>query len=150
MILDILNNAKMYESLHPGFAKAFAFLRAAQDGLPEVGRYEIDGDKVFALVQKYDTVPAEEAKWEAHKKYIDIQFVYDGSEIIGWDTISNLPEGETFIEEKDSYRYHAPSATPLILHSGMFAILYPQDLHRPKELFETASPVVKIVVKVLL
>ena len=148
MILDVLQNSARYAQLHPGFAKAFAFLEDAQKELPPVGRYDLDGDNVYALVQQYDTIPAEETKWEAHKKYIDIQFVHAGAEIIAWDTIGNLPEGEAFDEAKDRYLYKAPTKSPLELAAGTFAIFYPEDLHRPKELCRAACPVTKIVVKV--
>ena len=51
MILDVLANSARYEGLHEGFKKAFDFLKEAHKNLPELGRYELDGDKVFALVQ---------------------------------------------------------------------------------------------------
>lgn len=149
MILDVLSNSARYEGLHPGFDKAFAFLKEAQKELPAVGRYELDGDRVYALVQQYDTIPAENTKWEAHKKYIDIQFIHAGAEVISWDNISRMPAGQAYNPDKDCYVYQAPGASPLELQAGTFAIFYPEDLHRPKELFKTAGPVTKIVVKVL-
>ena len=149
MIVDVLKNNARYIGLHPGFAKAFAFLEAAQKELPEVGRYEIDGDKVYALVQQYNTVPSSDAKWEAHKKYIDIQFVHEGTEVIAWDSIENLPAGEPFDEAKDRYLYYGEDKSPVELHAGTFAIYFPEDLHRPKEQYKTSSPVTKIVIKVL-
>ncbi len=148
MILDVLENNARYSKLHPGFAKAFAFLESAQKELPPVGRYDLDGDAVYALVQQYDTIPAEDTKWEAHRKYIDIQFIHSGSEIISWDTIGNLPEGEEYNETKDAYLYKAAGKSPLELEAGSFAIFYPEDLHRPKELCHAACPVTKIVIKV--
>lgn len=149
MIVDVLKNSGRYIGLNPGFSKAFAFLEAAQKELPEVGRHEIDGDKVYAIVQQYDTVPAAATKWEAHKKYIDIQFILSGTEIISWDTIENLPEGVTFNEEKDCFVYIGEDKNPVELHAGTFAIYFPEDLHRPKEQYKASSPVTKIVVKVL-
>lgn len=149
MIVDILKNSDRYAGLHPGFQQAFDFLKKAQQELPPVGRYDLDGDKVYALVQQYDTVPAEETKWEAHKKYIDIQFVHAGSEVIAWEPIENLPAGEIFDEAKDRYLYKAPGSSPVELHAGTFAIYFPEDLHRPKEQLKASCPVTKIVVKVL-
>jgi len=148
MIVDVLKNSARYVSLHPGFAKAFAFLEAAQKEFPEVGRYEIDGDTVYAMVQQYDTVPAADTKWEAHKKYIDIQFIHDGTEIIAWDTIENLPEDVTYNETKDCFVYYGEGKSPVELNAGTFAIYFPEDLHKPKEQYKAASPVTKIVVKV--
>lgn len=149
MILDTLENSKKYENVYEGFKAAFDFLRKAHEDFPAVGKYELDGEKVFALVQEYETVPGEETKWEAHKKYIDIQFVHDGSEIMGWDSINNLPAGESFHEDWDAYLYEGPDATRLELHSGAFAVFFPEDLHKPKGMYKKPSPVKKIVVKVL-
>ena len=121
MIVDTLKNNSRYAALHPSFAKAFAFLEKAQKELPEIGRQEIDGDKIYALVQQYETAPASERKWEAHKKYIDIQFIYSGSEIISWDTIENLPEGTDYNETKDCYVFFGEGKNPVALHGGTFA-----------------------------
>ncbi len=148
MIVDVLKNHARYDGLHSGFKKAFAFLEEAQKELPAVGRYELDGDKVYAMVQQYDTVSESETKWEAHKEYIDIQFVHAGCEVIAWDTIENLPSGEVFDDAKDRYLFKGEKKSPVELHAGTFAIYFPEDLHRPKEQYKKASPVTKIVVKV--
>lgn len=151
MIIDTLENSARYESLHEGFKAAFDMLKGlTKEDVAEAGRHELDGDKLFYMVQLYNTKDASEGKWEAHKKYIDIQFVYEGTEIMSWDSINNLPEGQTYSAEKDCYVYQAPNATDAILSAGTFAILYPEDLHKPSLNYKESSPVVKIVVKVLL
>ncbi len=149
MIVDVLGNSARYEGLHEGFKAAFEFLKKAHENFPELGRYEIDGDKVFALAQEYDTIPGDECKWEAHKKYIDIQFIHDGSEVICWDNIANLPAGEVFDEVKDRYLYKAPGTSPSVLNGGTFAIYWPEDIHRPKEMNGAPCHLKKVVVKVL-
>jgi len=150
MIVDVLENAARYEGLHESFKKAFDFIREAVKNEPEVGRYEIDGDKIFALVQEYEPREVAETNWEAHKKYIDIQYLYSGAEIICWDTIKNLPAGTVFDDAKDRYLYKADSFAPVPLMAGTFGIYFPEDLHRPMEAYNGISPVKKIVVKVLL
>ena len=80
MIFDTLANAQKYYSLHSRFEDAFEFInKAISENLP-VGRYELDGKNLFALVQEYTTKNPEEAKNEAHRKYIDIQCVLSGEE----------------------------------------------------------------------
>ena len=151
MILDYLENCERYETVHPGFKKAFEFLKNAQKELPPVGTYEIDGRDVYAFVQEYDTLPVSETKWEAHKKYIDIQFIHKGCEVIGWDTIKNLPEDQEYNEKGDCYAYKLDNkTTDLEVHAGSYAIFYPEDLHRPKCAYQTPGPITKIVVKVRL
>ena len=91
MILDTLDNAARYESLNSRFAKAFAFLRTV-DGTQELGRHDLDGDACFALVQTYESKPIEKAKFEAHRKYIDVQFIHSGRETIVWAPLSSMKE----------------------------------------------------------
>lgn len=148
MIADKLKNNSLYRNIHPDFAKAFDFLEKAQNDFPEFGKYQIDGDKVFAVVQQYNTISAEDTKWEAHKKYIDIQYIHSGCEVIHWDTFENLPEGTEFDPDNDRYLYPGPDASRLELHGGRFAIFFPEDLHRPMEKYKDSEMITKIVVKV--
>jgi len=150
MILDTLKNSARYCGMNPAFKEAFAFLeRAVRENLPD-GRYELDGDKLYAMVQAYETKNEADTKWEAHKKYIDIQFMISGTEIIGWDSIDNLPADQVYNEEYDCYVYQAPSATALILESGTFAVFYPEDLHKPGQAYPAPAPIKKVVVKIKL
>ncbi|HEY2574566.1 MAG TPA: YhcH/YjgK/YiaL family protein, partial [Verrucomicrobiaceae bacterium] len=91
MIQDTLPLSARYESLSPRFARAFDFLRTV-DGTQSLGRHEIDGDQVFALVQSYATKPVEEALFEAHRKYIDVQFLFSGRETILWAPLATMRE----------------------------------------------------------
>ena len=102
MILDTLENSARYESLNSRFTKAFAYLRTG-DGTQPLGRFDLDGDHCFALVQTYETKPMEKAKFEAHRKYIDVQFIYSGRETILWAPLAAMQE-ETmaYNEEKEA------------------------------------------------
>ena len=149
MIFDTLENSTQYESLNSRFAKAFAFLRTV-DGTQELGRHDLDGDACFALVQTYETKPLEKAKFEAHRKYIDVQFIHSGRETILWAPLSTMKE-ETmaYSEEKDAALWKlTPETTPLHVSAGHFAILWPQDAHAPCIEWEKPEPVFKVVVKV--
>ena len=148
MIADKLKNNALYRGVHPSFDLAFDFLEKAQKNFPEFGRYELDGDNVFAVVQQYPSISAEKTNWEAHKKYIDIQYIHSGCEVIHWDTIENLPEGISFDANNDRYLYPGPDASRIEVHAGRFAIFYPEDLHRPMEQNKESEMITKIVVKV--
>ena len=87
MIFDTIQNCEQYFKLHPQYEKAFAFLKQAMAEFPATGKHEIDGDKLFASVQAYNTL-TEDGKMEAHEKYIDIQCMLSGEEIIGVAPIS--------------------------------------------------------------
>ncbi len=149
MVLDTLANSARYESLNCRFAKAFAFLRTV-DGTQELGRHDLDGDLCFALVQTYETKPVEKAKFEAHRKYIDVQFIHSGRETILWAPLAAMKE-ETmaYSEEKEAALWKlVPDVTPLHMSAGHFAILFPEDAHAPCIEWEKPEQVFKVVVKV--
>ncbi len=149
MIQDTLDNCSRYEVLSPRFAKAFAFLRTV-DGTQSLGRHEIDGDRTFALVQAYATKPLDSALFEAHRKYIDVQFVYRGRETILWAPLAAMKEQTmAYDEAKEAALWKlVPDVTPLHLSAGHFAILFPQDAHAPCVEWEESATVFKVVVKV--
>ena len=149
MIQDTLENAVRYCSLSSRFASAFEFLRTV-DGTQKIGRHDIQGDKVFALVQQYTTKPEQSALFEAHRKYIDIQYLHAGRETLLWAPVAAMKE-ETmpYHEEKDAALWKlVPDVTPLHLSAGHFAILFPEDAHAPCIEWQTPSEVFKVVVKV--
>jgi biofilm protein TabA len=149
MILDTLDNAARYESLNSRFARAFAFLRTV-DGSQALGRHDLDGDACFALVQTYESKPEEKALFEAHRKYIDVQFIHSGRETILWAPLAAMKE-ETmaYSGEKDAALWKlVPEATPLHVSAGHFTILWPQDAHAPCIEWGKPEQVFKVVVKV--
>ena len=147
MIFDTLAHAARYEACHPSFAAAFAFLREhAEDALP-VGRYEIC-DGVYALSQKVDLIPAEQGKWEAHEKYIDIQFIRTGTEGIGVAQTSDLTVTVPYDAEKDCALY-AGKGSICNVRAGAYLVLWPNDAHMPMlQVCRKSASVTKIVVKV--
>ena len=149
MVHDTLAYSSQYEALSPRFAAAFAYLRQV-DGTQPLGRFDIDGDNCFALVQTYTTKAVENAKFEAHRRYIDIQYVHSGKEAIFWAPLTDMKE-ETmaYNPEKEAALFKltdAPSA--LHMKPGHFAILWPQDAHAPCVQWGGPDQVFKVVIKV--
>ncbi len=147
MILDLLDNAARYEPLHPDLAAAFAFLR--QPGLATLatGRHTIAGDRVYAIVQDYDTKPLTEGFLEIHQRYLDVQFVVSGEELIGWAPLANQTEQTAYDSSRDIAFLHG-AAEPIRVQQGQFAIFFPHDAHMPCRTAGTPTRVRKIVVKV--
>ncbi len=148
MILDQLSASAAYESLHPLFPKAFAYLRSF-DLKTEDGKYELQGDDLVAIVQRYRTAPTADKLWEAHQIYGDIQVVYQGLEYCGHADQKTLTVTMPYIAEKDVEKYAAPT-TPtalLTLGRGNFAIFHPQDGHQPGVQIGASSEIVKVVIK---
>ena len=149
MIKDKLENAKIYYSLSERIKKGLTWLN--ENNLNELadGRYELDGDLLFASIQTYNTKL--DAKYEAHRNYIDIQYMIDGCEKIG---IRNLSDCKSVIEydsERDLEFFVDINAKEeyLSLKTGEFMILYPQDAHKPSIAIDNYSKKVKkVVVKV--
>lgn len=132
MILDVLDHAAKYESLSPYFADAFAFLRREDlRDLPD-GQYEIQGRCLFATVVHQNGRSVEDAKLEAHDEYIDIQFVIQGNEQMGWKSRGDITVSAEKPEEyPDVYFYdEAPVSWNTVL-PGAFAIFFPEDAHMP-------------------
>lgn len=149
MILDKLENAENYYDMHPDFEKAFAFLRQkGLAGLP-AERYEIDGERLFCMISKGPGRSRAEAKLEAHRKYIDIQYVIARADEMGWkptsacarvDTPYNADKDIEFFKDKPDRWTEVPA--------GSFVIFFPQDAHAPMVSNEEIhKAVLKIAVK---
>jgi YhcH/YjgK/YiaL family protein len=132
MILDTIQQSDRYASLNAGFAAAFAFLRRADLMELPVGRYAIDGDKVYALVQRQPGRSRDKGKLEAHRKYIDIQVVLGGLDTMGWrSTPACQGVAAAYDAEKDiEFFTDQPSAWTAV-GPGEFAIFFPEDAHLP-------------------
>ncbi|MEI7902584.1 MAG: YhcH/YjgK/YiaL family protein [bacterium] len=147
MVIDTLENSCRYVSLHPHFTAAFDFLkRPGIEALP-VGRLDVNGSQLFALTQEYETKPIREGKLEAHKKYIDIQFIVSGEELTGYAPLKNQRASHPFDTERDIGFYEG-EAWFTLLRKGMFAIFFPQDAHLPGRCAKEPAPVKKIVMKI--
>ena len=131
MITDHLNNASLYENLGEPFRLAFAFL--SRDDLFELqpGRYEIDGDNVYASVSEYETKPADQGKPETHRKTIAVQCVLEGEELIGYAPAGQLTVTAPYDKTKDK-QFYSGAMNMVKLSKGDFMIVFPQDGHMAK------------------
>ena len=83
MIIDRIENATLYYPIYARFERAFEHIRQMDVETIPAGRYELDGDNMYVLIQEYNTKLKEDAKWEAHRRYIDLQYVVRGAEGMG-------------------------------------------------------------------
>ena len=149
MICENINSKIDYSFINPNFKKAFQFLRDHDLKTLSIGKHEIDGDKVFATVQEYITKAEEEANWESHEKYIDIQFIVEGQEIMGYTRVNNLEIKKDYRPEKDLIFYNSTNLGSNIKYtSGDYAVYFPEDAHRPGCVLDKPSKVRKIVIKI--
>ena len=146
MILDVLENGHRYLALHKGFAKAFDFLlRQDLKDLP-AEKYEIDSDRIYAMVSKSAGRRKEDALLETHEKYIDIQLVMTGIDEMGWKpkSLCKKPAGKYDQKNDEQIFMDEPDAW-LSTKSGAFVIFFPEDAHMP---LISSGQLHKVVVKV--
>jgi biofilm protein TabA len=146
MILDNIHSADRYKDFHPLFSKAFEFLKTvtAETFQSETKRIELEGDRLFALIQ--DDTGKNNEKLEVHQKYIDIQFTYGGNELIGWRSLSECSHPVDPFNTKDDYQlFTDPYTHRFPAGPGEFVIFYPNDAHCPSS---GTEPYQKIVIKV--
>ena len=146
MIKDSLHNFRHFVKISPAFEKAFAYL--AQENLKEIpdGHYSIDDKNVFAMVSHSQGKGVKNAKLEAHRKYIDIQFVVEGKELIGIGRADECKQIFTqYDPEKDIIFYSDKPEKYMKVKPGEFMIFFPNDAHAP---LAEKGIVHKVVIKV--
>lgn len=159
MIVDQLSsiNAPVYRGLlnsHGGafglgerLRKGLAWLQATDVLALSPSRIELEGDKVFAMIQHYDTKPVAKGMWEAHRKYLDIQYVAEGQELMGYANLGQMTAGN-YDADKDFMMLQGQGSFVKMV-AGTFTILFPEDAHMPQiAVDDQPSPVKKVVIKI--
>ena len=151
MILDRLDHSVHYALLGKRFAAGFAYLRETDlDSLAD-GTHEIDGKRLFAIVQTYSAKPQADGRWEAHRDHADIQLIISGAERMGVAPLELMKVESPYDAQKDVEFYHTIDAGKFFaVNAGEFALFYPHDVHMPGLAIDRSQTVKKIVVKVRL
>ena len=147
MVIDRIENAGQYYCIGKQIESALEYLQKTDFSKFPPGRYDIDGDEVYALVQHYDTTK-EPGVWEAHQKYIDIQYNFRGAERIGYANIQGMKVTKEYSRHEDCL-HCAGEGDFLTLKEKMFMILCPEDAHMPRIAAKESEPVIKVVIKVM-
>lgn len=153
MIYDTIENLSRYAGILPGTDKIREFLAKCASSVPEPGRYELDGDRLFVNAQSaYDTKAYAPEKFEYHRKYIDIQLLFAGEESVFYAPIAGLETEVEYSAEQDYGLVRLPdpkAGTELKLVPGNFAVFFPEEGHQPGvgDGGKAMKAVVKIAVK---
>jgi len=150
MILDRLEHARMYRSVAVDIARALDYLQETNLRKLANGRHTLDGERLFAIVQRYRPKPAAEARWEAHRKYIDVQYIVDGCERMGYTYLRNELVVETPYDAQKDIIFYQAQGDLLEVPAGSFVIFTPHDVHAPGLTTERPAAtreVCKVVVK---
>jgi len=152
MIVDNIEQLGRYAALNPRFTAVVDFLRNHDLAALSAGIHDIDGDDVFVNVQDAPIKGREEARFETHRRMIDIQVPVSGSEEMGWCPLDLLPA--TIYDEATDMSLHDPvngeaipelASTYFTVRPGQFAIFFPTDGHAPAI---TPKPLRKAIFKV--
>jgi YhcH/YjgK/YiaL family protein len=130
MIIDTLENFKTYLPLNTGFAKALSFLLRTDLGTLPPAKYEIEGEQVFAIIVKDVGKNRSEGVLETHQKYIDIQFVLSGTDLMGWKPKSDCRQPvNPHNFETDAQFYKDQPAFWFPVNPDCYALFFPEDAH---------------------
>jgi len=111
-------------------------------------KVEIDGEDVYAIFQTYTTKKHEDARLEGHRVYADVQYIFEGEEMIGYCDINDIIGEPSYNAEKDVFFTEAKGQSNVTLRAGDAAILEPSDMHAPCMMTGEQKAVKKIVFKV--
>jgi len=149
MVTDHIKNADLYLGLSDRIGQALTYLKNTDLEAMAIGRYELDGDDLFVLIQEYEPKAIPAGKCEAHKNYIDIQYIISGSELMGYGRVDTMEVTEAYDKAKDRL-FVAWDGNLVNYTEDMFAIFYPQDAHMPGISDGDCNKVKKAVVKIRL
>lgn len=144
---QLAQQVKMNEKMR----KAIDFLIKTDLKKLPVGRTDIDGEEVYAKVFEYETIPWEDVKFEAHEKYIDLQYVISGKEAMGYIDTRKLKKTDEYNPQKDVVHgtpTPAKNVSWTILAEDELAVCYPIDAHAPKGIVEAPEKIKKIIIKI--
>ena len=148
MVIDSLQNSHLYVGLGPRIATALRYLQDHDATQLPLGKTPIEGDLIFALVQDNTTKPRADGVWEAHRKYIDVQFVGAGVEQMGWASLAGLTVKKPYDEAADFALFEG-TGQYLTVPAGHFTIFFPGDAHIPGlAVNDQPTTVRKVVIKV--
>ena len=149
MVIDYLKNSDLYKGTGDKIAAALEYLQQNDFLHMEQGKYLIDDSRIYSLVQHYESLPAEQGLWEAHRRYIDIHYIADGEERMGYANLDHMKVTREYSDEDDCLLLGGDGEF-FTARKGAFVIFYPWDVHMPCLAVTKPMPVKKIVVKVLM
>ena len=146
MILDRIEHMNTYAHVHADLPKVLAALAAMDIAKLESGRYPVADSEAFILIQRYTSRNRAQSVWESHRKFIDVQYVVAGEELMGYQTIDTLSVSKPYDASSDAALY---TGEGLMIHAGAgtVALFFPQDGHMPGVAVDAGIPMLKVVAK---
>ncbi len=150
MILDRLEEASKYRTLLSELTEVFDYLRQTDFSRLANGRHELDGDRLFVIVQRYRPKPLAEIVWESHRQYIDVQYVVAGAERMGCTSRRDDSAVLQPYDPRNDVILYRVEGDLFEVRAGCFAVFTPDDIHAPGLAIDPSGgseEVCKVVVK---
>jgi len=150
MITGTLSNLHLYKMLSPNFERAIEYILNTRFGDMQPGKYEVDAENIFAIVNEFTTKAVEACEPERHRMYADIQVIVSGKEKFGYCPLINQQATTDFLPDNDVAFYNNDVSTLnyITLSADQFIIFLPDDIHQPEVFADMPSIVKKVVMKV--
>ena len=148
MIYDSFDNLETYKGLSNDIYEALVFLKETDADI-ENGVHQLN-PRVRAIVSEYETLRENPYGYEAHRRFIDIQYVFKGEEKVCYLPITKLVETKAYNPDADVafFKEDAEAPVELPIGNGFFTILYPQDGHMPQICIKDPIHAKKVIVKI--
>lgn len=147
MIFGNIQNLKEYFFLEDGVLECFKYMKEHNMNDYKKGSYDIDGKRLFVNIVEYETTEADKRFWEAHRDYLDIHLMLEGTEQIDMNFIRNM-NVKAYVPEDDFLPMEGEKNGSAILRAGDFLICYPGDAHRTAVAADGVQRIRKAVFKV--
>lgn len=147
MIFGNIKNLTEYDFFSKAIKECFKYAQTHDLKSYDKGSHEIDGERLFVNIVEYTTTTADERFWEAHKNYLDVHFMLDGTEQIDLNFIQNMQLKE-FVPKDDFLPMDGEKNSSVILHNDDFLICYPADAHRTAVAVNKPETIKKAIFKV--
>jgi len=149
MICDKLVNLIRYNYLIEDCDKIVEFFKKNDINTMEDGRHNIPGTSSYFSIFSYKTKLSDTARWETHHNHMDIHYVIKGKEVVEWIPAENLKDSAEYVEERDvEFFTDTVKGSRIIVEPGYFALVMPEDAHKPAIALDTPEEGKKAVFKV--
>mgnify|MGYP000057613166 CR=1 FL=1 len=150
MIFGNINNIGDEKNYPAIILEGLKTLKEGEWDKKENGRYELKGEKMYISISEYETAPEETKKPEVHRKYIDIQYMFEGDEIMEVENVNNLEVSKEYDETLDyAKHFQSTNSSSLKIKESEMAIFYPLDAHMPCIKLDENKKIIKAVFKIL-
>ena len=143
MIVCPFKDLKRYTAVIPGLEEAMTAMAAVTDLTPRT--IPLSGDNRI-IIQSYNTKLPADGRPEAHREFLDIQYVVEGEECVGWADVANLTPDGDFQADKD-IGFYTGDVDYIRIGAGCCYVVFPEDAHKPGIAVAEPKPCIKMVVK---